>query len=91
MYQPISWAKFKHVSGISEPMYYALDKHSRKQGLSSKPVVLQVCNGISSRYWKGIEMFVDDQWVRWDEEMPIQEFIDLCLSCNGKQIQRKKS
>ncbi len=85
----VTWAKFKHVSGISEPMFYALDKHSRSIG---SPVNQWYCKfaGIPSRYWEGIEMFVDDQWVRWDEKMPIQEFVDLCLSCNGKQVEEEE-
>ena len=80
----ISWAKFKYVSKISEGMYYAIDSHSRSIGC---PVEKWVCtfNHIPSKYWEGIEMYVDDQWVRWDETMPIQEFVDLCMSCNGKQ------
>jgi hypothetical protein len=36
------------------------------------------------RLWEGIEMFVDDQWVRWNETIPIEEFVSLCLSCNQK-------
>jgi hypothetical protein len=85
----ISWGKFKHVSGISEPMYYALDEHSRSIG---SPVNQWYCkfSGIPSKYWEGIEMYVDNQWVRWDEEMPIQEFVDLCLSCNGKQAEEEE-
>ena len=80
----ISWAKFKYVSKISEAGYYALDKYSRSIG-SSVSQWFCTFSGIPSKYWEGIEMFVDDQWVRWDGKMPIQEFVDLCLSCNGKQ------
>lgn len=85
----VSMAKFKHVSGISPERYQALDKLSRNAG---SPVEEWFCTfkPIPSRFWEGIEMFVDDQWVRWDEEMPIQKFIDLCLSCNGKQVQEEE-
>lgn len=85
----ISWAKFKHVSGIAEQIYYAIDSYSRKKG---SPVNQWLCtfSGVPRKYWEGIEMFVDDQWVRWDEKMPIQEFVDLCLSCNGKQEEEEE-
>jgi hypothetical protein len=77
----ISWAKFKYASGISESMYYALDSYSRSNG---SPVSEWLCtfSRIPSKYWEGIEMYVDDQWVRWDGEMPIVEFVAICLSCN---------
>lgn len=79
----ISWAKFRYVSGITWTSYYIIDENSRH----TSPVNQWYCKfaGIPSRYWEGIEMFVDDQWVRWDEKMSIQDFVDLCLSCNGKQ------
>lgn len=83
----ITWAKFKHVSGISEEYYDILDSHSRSVG---SPVDKWICtfNSIPSKYWEGIEMYVDDQWVRWDEKINIQDFVDLCLSCNGKQLKK---
>jgi len=84
----VSWAKFKHVSRISLGSYNAIDKYSRSIG---SPVSQWLCtfNGIPSKYWEGIEMYVDDQWVRWDKKMPIQEFVELCLNCNGKQIEEQ--
>ena len=62
-------------------MYNALDSHSKNKGC---PVDQWYCrfSGIPNRYWQGIEMFVEDQWVRWDEKMPVEEFVELCLSCN---------
>lgn len=79
----ISWEKFRYVSGITWASYYIIDETSRY----TSPVNQWYCKfaGIPSRYWEGIEMYVDNQWVRWDETMDIQEFVDLCLSCNGKQ------
>ena len=76
-----SWAKFKYVSGISERMYYALDAYSRSVG---SPVGKWGCrfSDIPEKYWEGIEMLAGDKWVRWDEKMPIEDFIQLCLSCN---------
>jgi hypothetical protein len=78
----ISWAKFKYVSGISEEMYYALDSHSRSNG---SPVSAWICtfNPIPKKYWEGIEMYVDNEWVRWDGKTPIEKFIEICLSCNN--------
>lgn len=80
----VSWAKFKHVSRISANGYSALDKSSRDNG-SPVDEWVSTFSGIPSKYWEGIEMYVDDQWVRWDGKVPIQEFVDLCLNCNGKQ------
>jgi hypothetical protein len=80
----ISWAKFRYVSGIEWTSYYIIDECSRTSG---SPVGKWICTftGIPRKYWEGIEMYVNDQWVRWDEKMPIEEFVELCLSCNGKK------
>ena len=84
----ITWAKHKHVSGISESMWNAIDTHSRSIG---SPVDKWICSfsPIPKEYWEGIEMYVDNVWVRWDEKIPIEEFVELCLSCNGKQIKKE--
>jgi hypothetical protein len=86
----ISWAKFKYASGISESNYTSLDSHCRSIG---SPVEKWLCTfkNIPSKYWEGIEMFVDDQWVRWDGIIPIEKFIDICLSCNGNYKNETKS
>ena len=83
--QTVSWAKFKHVSGISERMYYALDEVSKEKG---SPVNLWLCTffAIPKKYWEGIEMFVENKWVRWDEQMLIEQFVELCMECNGHKI-----
>jgi hypothetical protein len=85
----ITWAKFKHISGISESTFDAIDSHSRSIG---SPVGEWICtfNPVPKKYWEGIEMFVDDQWVRWDEKVPIEMFLDICLSCNGRQELKKR-
>jgi len=84
----ISWAKFKYVGGMPEILYQVIDQHSRSIG---SPVDDWLCSfsEIPKEYWEGIEMYVDDQWVRWDEKLPIQEFIGLCMGCNGKQIPKE--
>lgn len=86
----ISWAKFRYASGISENSYTSLDSHFRSIG---SPVEKWLCTfkNIPCKYWEGIEMFVDDQWVRWDGVIPIDQFVDLCLSCNGKENRENKS
>jgi hypothetical protein len=80
----ISWAKFKYASGISESIFNAIDSHSRSIGC---PVGEWICtfNPIPKEYWDAIEMFVNDEWVRWDEKIPIENFLDICLSCNGNE------
>jgi hypothetical protein len=80
----ISWAKHKYVSGISEPMWYAIDSHSRSIGC---PVDKWICTftPIPNKYWEGVEMFVDNQWVKWDGKIPIKKFVEICLSCNSNK------
>ncbi len=84
----ISWAKFRYVDGIEWTSYYVIDENSRY----TSPVDKWICtfSGIPSKYWEGIEMYVDDQWVKWDEKLPIQEFIDSCISCYGKQAEEEE-
>jgi hypothetical protein len=80
----ISWAKFRYVSGVEWTSYYVIDECSRTSG---SPVDKWICtfSEIPKKYWEGIEMFVDDQWVKWDKKISIEKFIDICLSCNGNQ------
>lgn len=83
----ITWAKYKYVSGISEKLYNGLDRRSRSEG---SPVDKWICtfNPIPRKFWEGIEMYVDNVWVKWDEKFRIEEFVELCLSCNRKQPAR---
>jgi len=81
----ISWAKFKYVSGISEGLYLALDKNCKRDG-SQTDQWSCTFNPIPKKYWESVEMLVDNQWVKWDESLPITEFVDLCMSCNGSEI-----
>jgi hypothetical protein len=80
----ISWAKFKYESRISERRYSALDTYSRSIGC---PVDKWICTftPIPEKYWEGIEMFVDNQWVKWDGKIPIKKFVEICLSCNSNK------
>jgi hypothetical protein len=85
----ITWAKHKHVSGISESMWNAIDTHSRSIG---SPVDKWICSfsPIPNEYWEGIEMYIDNVWVKWNNSIPIEDFVELCLSCNGKKIKREE-
>ncbi|MBN2571389.1 MAG: hypothetical protein JXA68_04620 [Ignavibacteriales bacterium] len=78
----ISWAKFKHVSGISERIYKSLDKTCRGNG---SPVDKWFCTfkAIPEKYWEGIEMFFGSNWVRWHDTIPIMKFIEAGLRCNN--------
>lgn len=80
----VSWEKFKYVGNISETVFDVIDGYSRSIG---SPVDKWICsfNPIPREYWGVIEMFVDDKWVRWEEIVPIEDFVELCLNCNGKQ------
>jgi hypothetical protein len=78
----ISWAKFKHKSNISERTFNAIDSYSRSIGC---PVDKWLCTfyPIPKKYWEGIEMYVDNEWVKWDGKTPIEKFVEICLSCNN--------
>lgn len=80
----ISWEKFKQVSGISKKGYKRWDTYSIDNG-SSTGQWLCTFTPIPKEYWEGIEMYVDDQWVRWDEKILIEDFIELGLRHNGSQ------
>lgn len=79
-----SWKEFKQVSGISKSGYNAWETYSRSNG-SSPDQWLCTFSPIEKKYWEGIEMYVNDQWVKWDEKILIEEFIESCLRCNGSQ------
>lgn len=83
-FQTISWKNFKHVSGISKRGYNAWETYSKGNG-SSTDQWLCTFSPIPKKYWEGIEMYVNDQWVKWDEKTLIEEFIEFCLRCNGSQ------
>lgn len=76
-----SWATYKYVSGISKETYTGLNRFSRKNGGFANQWFCSF-SPIPIKYWEGFEIFVVDQWVRWDERLAIKEFIDLCWSCN---------
>lgn len=82
--QTISWKEFKNVGGISSSLYEALDDLAKSEG---SPVDQWLCsfNEIPIDYWEGIEMFVNNHWVGWDARIPIEEFIENCLSDNSCQ------
>lgn len=84
----ISWSKFKYESGVTDIWYDLLNNYSRNTG-SSVDEWLCSFNPIPKEYWEGIEMFVDDQWIRWDEKISVLKFIDICLSCNGNEYINK--
>lgn len=84
----VSWAEYENVSGISEEVYQALDEFSRSKGCLVNQW-LCTFSPIPKNYWEGIEMYVDNQWVRWDESVSIEEFIDLCMSCNNSNYQKQ--
>lgn len=86
----ITWAKFKYVSGISTDTFNAIDSRSKKKG---SPVHLWygTFNPIPCDYWEGIEMLVDNEWVKWDGKIPIEEFVELGLSSNGKKEAPKET
>lgn len=78
-----TWAKYKHLGGVSEQFYDRFDKISREVG---SPTNLWACSfsPISSDYFESIEMMVGNEWVAWDGTNPIEEFVELCHSCNTK-------
>lgn len=81
----ISWANLKEVGKILDAGYDFIDRDSISMG---SPVDKWICSfsPIPKKYWEGIEMFVDNEWVRWDERTYIDDFVELCLSRNGKEL-----
>jgi hypothetical protein len=79
-----SWKEFKKVSGISKSGYNDWETYSKGNG---SPIDQWLCtfSPIPKKYWEGIEMYVNDQWVKWDEKILIEEFIELGLKNNGSQ------
>lgn len=80
----VTWRKFKWVSGISEIYYNSLDRIHKLEGSPVEKWRISF-KELPRKQWQGIEMYVQDQWVRWDEKVPIGEFVSLCLSCNQKE------
>ncbi len=56
-----------------------------KHGSLVAPTGQWICafNPIPKNYWEAIEMFVDDQWVRWDGMTLIERYVEICLECNN--------
>jgi hypothetical protein len=78
----VSWAKFKYVGKISDWMYDSIDSYSKSIGCTVNQWICTFAP-IPQKYWEGIEVFVDNEWVKWDERIPIKEFVELCISCNN--------
>lgn len=78
-----NWAKFKYVGKVSASNYYLFDEFSRKRG--GKPQLWNCSfKPITSDYFESIEMLVEDNWVVWDKSVSIEQFIDICHSCNSR-------
>lgn len=78
-----TWAKYKQVGGVSERYLNELETITRENG---DPIDLWVCSfkPITSDYFESIEMVVGNKWVAWDGSCSIEEFVELCYSCNTK-------
>lgn len=76
------WANYRHACQISDLHYNNIDKVSRELGSLTD---LWLCSfiPITRYYWEGIEIFVGNEWIKWDEKISIERFLDLCMSCNG--------
>ena len=77
-----SWAKFKYVGNISDSLYESFNDFSIKTGNKTQ---MWNCSfkPITSEYFDSIEMLVEDDWVTWDGSISIEEFVDICHSCNA--------
>lgn len=78
----ISWAKFKYAGKISDVEHYKMTEFSRKRGGKTD---LWNCslNPVNEEYFESIEMLVDNDWLTWDRSVSIEDFIELCHSCNS--------
>ena len=85
-----TWSEYKYLDCIPENIYDSFnDYYSRILGYSTDQW-LCASNSIPKQYWNGIEMLAANQWVKWDEKISIEEFVQFCLSCNDKAYSDKK-
>ncbi len=88
--QTNTWAEYKFLGHISEKVYdFFNDYFLHLQGYLTKDWFF-TSNPISRVNWDGIEMFAGNEWVKWDEKISIEEFVQLCLSSNDKAYSGKK-
>jgi hypothetical protein len=80
--QTTSYAKFKHVGKVPADYFDSFTEHNYSVG--GKPHLWNCSfKPISKEYFESIEMMVGDEWVKWDGTVSIEEFVDVCHSCNS--------
>ena len=80
----VTWAKFKHIGGITEISHNYFTEFSEKMGCKTN---LWNCSlrPISQEYFESIEMLVGNEWIAWDGEMTIADFVNTCHRLNTNQ------
>jgi len=87
----VTWAKFKYVGGITEFLHNYFTEFSDKKGGKTH---LWNCSlrPITQEYFESIEMLVGNEWVAWDGNMPIGDFVNAChrlnINENLREIER---
>lgn len=78
----VTWAKFKHVGGISEELHNNLTDFSNNKGGKTH---LWNCSlrPITEEYFESIEMLMGENWVTWDRSISIEKFVYICHDCNS--------
>ena len=85
-----TWAEYKYLGHIPEKVYDSFnDYFLRIQGYLTNDWFC-TSNPISRESWEDIEMFAGNQWVKWDEKISIEEFVQRCLGCNDIAYSGKK-
>lgn len=70
----VTWDKFKYVSGTSTAFYDSLTKTAKERN-SPIDQWRQYFGKITKENWLGIEIYNNDQWIRWDGIIPIEDFV----------------
>jgi hypothetical protein len=78
----VTWAKFKHIGGISEELHNELTDFSNNKGGKTN---LWNCSlkPITKEYFDSIEMLMGENWVTWDGSVSIEKFVHICHDCNS--------
>jgi hypothetical protein len=81
--QTTSYAKFKHVGKVPSNYFDLFTEYNYSVG--GKPHLWNCSfKPIPKEYFESIEMMVGDEWVKWDGTVSIEEFVDICHSCNSR-------
>lgn len=83
-YPTFSWAKYKYTGRISAEFYENFTNFSDILGCNTSRWYYSF-SPICIEHFESIEMLVGEEWIAWDETISIEDFIDICHSCNSNK------